>query len=311
MKKKYHLIALLLIATSAFVLIFRPLISSPDLSREELARNYFESEDTYIQFIENNVSFDDLNLRVVSVKRGDNFWKLAQKYGVDIDTLIGANPHWNDLIARIDQKIVIPSEKGILHFTYKPGDTEELTEMFDIADDEILVQDLPLLHGITYRFKKEKKPVALFIPGAKPSPDFMQEDLARQFRVREMFRSPLGGRYSSFYGRRTHPIFKNRGFHNGVDIAAPRGTLVGAARGGRVISTGWMGGYGKAVVIRHDNGYKTLYGHLSRILVRQGTRVKSGSLIGRVGSTGFSTGPHLHFTIWHHGRLVNPMNILW
>ncbi len=311
MKKKIHLILLLILITTTVVLLFRPLISSPDISREEPARTYFESEDRYIEFIENHVSFSEITLDVVSVKRGDNFWKLAKEHGVDIDTLIGANPHWNDLTARVDQKIVIPSEKGILHFTYSPGDTDELIETFGIEEEEIVTQDLPFMYSIVSRYKKENLPVALFVRGAKPSPEFMQDELASQFRLREMFRSPLGGRFSSWYGRRTHPIFKNRSFHNGVDIAAPHGTLVGAAREGRVISTGWMGGYGKTVVIRHDNGYKTLYGHLSRILVRPGQYVTSGKIIGRVGSTGFSTGPHLHFTLWHYEKLINPMKILW
>ena len=82
--------------------------------------------------------------------------------------------------------------------------------------------------------------------------------------------------------------------------------------GNRVVEdTGWMGGYGKAVIINHQNGYKTLYGHLSAICTRPGAKVKPGTFIGRVGSTGWSTGPHLHFTVWHNGQLVNPMNLLW
>ena len=89
------------------------------------------------------------------------------------------------------------------------------------------------------------------------------------------------------------------------------GTAVGAACGGVVEDAGWMGGYGKAVIVNHQNGYKTLYGHLSQICTRPGAKVKPGSFIGRVGSTGWSTGPHLHFTLWHNGQLVNPMNILW
>jgi murein DD-endopeptidase MepM/ murein hydrolase activator NlpD len=72
-----------------------------------------------------------------------------------------------------------------------------------------------------------------------------------------------------------------------------------------------MGGYGKAVIINHSQGYRTLYGHLSVIYVRPGQRVNPGRLVGKVGSTGWSTGPHLHFTIWHNGRLINPMQVLW
>ena len=107
----------------------------------------------------------------------------------------------------------------------------------------------------------------------------MTDKLAQKFQLREMFRSPLGGRYSSFYGRRRHPIFRKRHFHNGVDIATRYGTLVGASSSGRVIYTGWMGGYGKVVIISHKKGYKTLYGHLSKILTRRGRYVKKGRII--------------------------------
>jgi len=87
--------------------------------------------------------------------------------------------------------------------------------------------------------------------------------------------------------------------------------LIGASRGGTVISTGWMGGYGKAVIVKHDNGFKTLYGHMSKILTKKGRKIKAGSVIGRVGSTGVSTGPHLHFTMWKDGKLINPLKYLW
>jgi len=139
----------------------------------------------------------------------------------------------------------------------------------------------------------------------------MTNKMAKQFEVREMFRSPLGGRLSSFYGRRNHPIFRKRSFHNGIDIATRYYTAVGAARAGRVTSAGWMGGFGKAIIIQHDKGYRTLYGHLSRINVRNGQYVKAGRIIGRVGSTGFSTGPHLHFTMWKNKKLINPLKVLW
>jgi murein DD-endopeptidase MepM/ murein hydrolase activator NlpD len=100
---------------------------------------------------------------------------------------------------------------------------------------------------------------------------------------------------TSSYGWRTHPITGSRRFHSGVDIGAPTGAPVVAAGSGIIISSGWLGGYGKAVVIQHNGVQQTLYGHLSEVFVQPGQRIEQGTVIGRVGSTGNSTGPHLHF----------------
>jgi murein DD-endopeptidase MepM/ murein hydrolase activator NlpD len=117
---------------------------------------------------------------------------------------------------------------------------------------------------------------------------------------------PLRGAITSRFGFRRHPIFRLRQFHQGLDIAAPRGTPVAAASGGRVLFAGWYGGYGKLVVLDHGQGLSSLYGHLSVILVRPGQIVTRGQVLGRVGSTGYSTGPHLHYEIRQNGRPVNP-----
>jgi murein DD-endopeptidase MepM/ murein hydrolase activator NlpD len=121
------------------------------------------------------------------------------------------------------------------------------------------------------------------------------------------FLLPLRGPFTSRFGLRAHPLFGRRHFHTGVDIAAPRGTPVRAAADGTVLYAGWYGGYGKLVVLDHGQGTSTLYGHLSQILVTSGQRVARGQLIGRVGSTGYSTGPHLHFEIRQNGRPVDPL----
>lgn len=100
---------------------------------------------------------------------------------------------------------------------------------------------------------------------------------------------------TSGYGWRTHPITGNRRFHAGVDIGAPMGAPVVAAGSGIIVSAGWLGGYGKAITIQHNGVQQTLYGHLSEIFVQEGQKIEQGTVIGRVGSTGNSTGPHLHF----------------
>ncbi len=124
---------------------------------------------------------------------------------------------------------------------------------------------------------------------------------------RTFLKSPLRYyRVTSGFGVRFHPILKRWRPHHGIDYAAPYGTPVHAVASGRVVFAGWRGGYGRTVVIKHKNGYSTLYGHLSRILVRVGQHVDQGQTIGLVGSTGLSTGPHLHYEVRHYGRRINP-----
>jgi len=126
-------------------------------------------------------------------------------------------------------------------------------------------------------------------------------------RLRAGLAWPARGSLTSGFGLRRHPLFGIARMHQGVDIAAPWGTPVWAAAAGTVVYAGWFGGYGKLVVVDHGGGVATLYGHLSSIAVSPGDRVAAGDVLGRVGSTGYSTGPHLHFEIRVDGRPVDPL----
>ncbi|MGE5544886.1 MAG: M23 family metallopeptidase [Bacillota bacterium] len=121
---------------------------------------------------------------------------------------------------------------------------------------------------------------------------------------------PLGGEITSTFGWRGSPFSRSRSsreFHDGIDIAAPYGSEVHAAADGVVIEAGWVAGWGRIIKIRHNGGLVSVYAHNSRILVKPGDSVTKGTVIAKVGSSGRSTGPHLHFTIEKDGKAVDPM----
>ncbi len=121
---------------------------------------------------------------------------------------------------------------------------------------------------------------------------------------------PVSGAVVSQFGFRIHPIFGTERFHSGIDINAGTGTPIAASAGGVVITSGWMDGYGNTVIIDHGGGFATLYGHQSQLAVSAGQSVNQGAIVGYVGSTGWSTGPHLHFEIRIGGSPVNPLGYL-
>jgi len=125
-----------------------------------------------------------------------------------------------------------------------------------------------------------------------------------------IFALPSDAPTSSPFGWRIHPILGYRRFHAGLDFAAGYGSTIRAADSGTVIFAGWYGGYGKAVIISHSKGITTLYGHTSELYISEGQTVQKGQAIAAVGSTGLSTGPHLHFEVRRDGTPVDPANYL-
>ena len=133
-------------------------------------------------------------------------------------------------------------------------------------------------------------------------------------QVASGFIKPIQGRITSPFGWRTHPIFNSRSFHSGIDIGGPNLGAIRASNSGKVIYSGWYGGYGKVVILEHGivNGkpITTLYAHMSSIAVSNGTKVSKGQVIGYEGTTGYSTGPHCHFEVRVNGQPNNPLNYI-
>ena len=128
--------------------------------------------------------------------------------------------------------------------------------------------------------------------------------------VKALMKTPINGaRLSSSYGKRKHPILGYTRKHNGTDFAAPTGTPIMASGTGTVIKAGRCGGGGNCIKIRHNNSYQTVYAHLSKFATRKGRRVTQGQIIGYVGSTGMSTGPHLHYEVHFNGKPINSQKL--
>ena len=238
-----------------------------------------------------------LRLVPYTVTKGDSLFGIARKFNISIDAIITANNLSNAYYLMTGSTLLIPNMSGVF-YTVKKGDSlfaiaqtygSEVNRIADANDLESSVI---------------KSGVRLFIPGGSLSA------WERASAIGEVFKSPVNGRITSRMGFRRDPFTNRRAYHTGVDIAAGLGTPVKASQFGRVVWAGYRGNYGKTVIIVHPQGYKTLYAHLGRINVKKGQSVQQGVDIGTVGSTGRSTGPHLHFEVHQNGRLVDPLKVV-
>ena len=168
-----------------------------------------------------------------------------------------------------------------------------------------IAQDVESLETAIEEMEQENRNIASFLRGIEGSAFYPVEG-----KFDGTLGKPINAPEGSGFGMRRHPILKRRKMHTGQDFPAPMGTSVKASGGGVVVSSGWKSGYGKTIIINHGNGLATIYAHCSRLLVSNGEYVKEGQVIAKVGSTGLSTGPHLHFEVRKHGDPRNPMNYI-
>ena len=256
--------------------------------------------------LDSDASYVSLNLsqpveyQTYTVKSGDTISGIAKKFGLkNISTLISVNDIGNVRQLGAGQKLKIPSIDGII-YTVKQGDTlSSIASANNIKMESLL--DVNELSVETLTAGQQ-----LFLPGVGLDQKTLQS------RMGELFILPISAsfRWSSPYGWRADPFTGVQSFHTGTDMACPEGTPILAAMSGKISDVGNNRTYGNYIIINHGNGYQTVYAHMSKTIAKKGQWVSQGTKIGLVGSTGYSTGPHLHFMVYKNGNRIDPMTVL-
>jgi murein DD-endopeptidase MepM/ murein hydrolase activator NlpD len=231
------------------------------------------------------------------VEKGDTIGQIAKNAGLNEDTVLSINGIKNSRLLQINQILKIPNQDGIYHIMAKNETLLSVAEKHKTEPEAIKIVNELFTDSI------DEKAV-LFIPGAK------MDWVNRQEINGDLFIWPVAGYITSSYGYRENPFGGGRQFHYGLDIGASSGVTVRAAMAGRITFAGYNDTYGNYVVISHHSGYRTLYAHMSVISTKSGAYVATGEQIGLVGSTGISTAPHVHFTVYKNGVTVNPRSLM-
>lgn len=232
------------------------------------------------------------------VQPGDTLSEIAARFDLEMDTLISFNQIEDVRRMQAGATYQIPNRDGLL-YTVKPGDSiSSIAGSYGSSINAILdandLQSRTIYEG-----------QVIFVPGAALN------ETERLLILGELFAWPTSGDFTSGFGMRADPFTGLPRFHNGIDLANRVGTPVRAAASGRVVHIeSQIGNYGRFVIVRHPDGFQTLYAHLSDFSVRNGEYLERGEIIGTMGNTGRSTGPHLHFSVIHNGTFVDPLRYL-
>lgn len=242
--------------------------------------------------------FQKLAVEEYTLVEGDTLLGLALEHDLRMDTLVSFNRIDDVRRMRVGDRYRIPNRDGLL-YTVREGDSllsianaqgteaNAILDANDMISSEISVGEV------------------LFVPNAR------MNEMDLKLVLGELFVYPVRARFASGFGMRNDPFTGVRRFHNGIDLAGLPGTPIRAAMAGRVVHIETqIGNYGRFVILRHDRGYQTLYGHLDEFSVRVGEYVSQGGQVGTMGNTGRSTGPHLHFSVIKNGSFVDPLEYL-
>jgi len=302
------------IDNSQTMTLLRPSISSSSINQgKDLDQEQIADNDTTVNIVSDSailpgvrpmglstgsvgsgdVSFEDISVYVV--RSGDSISQIAEMFGVSVDTILSVNDlKKGDKLKEGDVLLILPFS-GVEHKVEKGQTLQGIANTYKVSIDEILsANDIE----IDYKLVIGEK---LMIPGA----DMLNESKPKSVNVSIKNKEKVSSSVQSVAGYFKNPVpggIKSRGAtstHFGVDIAAKTGTPIHASASGRVLvaKMGWNGAYGNMVILQHANGTRTLYAHMSKLGTTTGAQVSQGDVIGYVGSTGRSTGPHLHFEV--------------
>jgi len=267
----------------------------------------FISEKDYINFIKSYPYNPGVGLTMYKITPGETLWTLKKRFNISIETIIAANPHLKSFdLSEIDT-LIMPDRDGALFTFSNYRDVGKMHKMMGSANKISGDYKMRL-----YRIISPDDMRVVFFENEIPL--VVNSSIQKLYAYKTVFLNPIdsSGFYTSMFGDRANPYF-NSGmeFHNGVDIAIRNGSPIKAVRSGIVFFSGWRDGYGYTLVIQHDDGYSTFYAHCSKLFVKEGDWVNQGEQVALVGSTGRSTGSHLHYTMTRHGQLLNPIKYLW
>lgn len=235
-----------------------------------------------------------------TVKNGDTISGISRRFGLsNLSTLIGVNNINNASGIMVGQKLTIPSLDGLVYAVKEGNTLSSIATEYKVPIEDLL--DANDLSSETLSVGQR-----IFIPGATLTSDKLKAALGT------LFANPLPKVYriTSLFGSRADPFTGAKSQHTGIDLACSTGTSVRATMAGTVAFAGYSNVFGNYIIINHGNGYQSLYAHLSKTIAQRGRRVAQGEQIGLVGSTGYSTGPHLHFTVYKNGSLINPSSLI-
>ncbi len=251
----------------------------------------------YYRAVHSDKSPPPLTLFSYTTMESDTLFSIAARFNLPYESIALLNGIRNPEALQTGETLLIPNTPGLFIADEPQNDIEKLilswrTQVASQGSRVYIIDD-------------SVKKLYYFMPGERFHP------LERLFFLNVLFRFPLPqGMITSHYGERTSPFTHKRHFHHGIDIAAPRGTEVQAARGGTVAAAGNNTVLGRYIVLQHEGNFTTIYGHLAESFVRTGQKINAGAIIGAVGSSGLSTGPHLHFEIRNAGESWDPSELL-
>jgi murein DD-endopeptidase MepM/ murein hydrolase activator NlpD len=229
-----------------------------------------------------------------SVQSNDSILKISNKTGISVQVLVDRNEDivYSKYLYK-DQKLFIP-EKNVFYYKVRSKDTLNILSKYYFTD--------------TANIKWDNSKKFLYVGEIIEIP---AESIGLSYNRNQEIGWPVIGVISSLYGYRIHPIYKTRKFHSGLDIAAPEGIPVMASTEGKVVEVGYdEDGYGRYVKVSYNNRFY-MYGHMSKILVPEGYYLNKGETLGLVGSTGLSTGPHVHFEVrYSNNSTIDPLKVL-